>query len=154
MPPPVSRQRFLDGGVPVASAGAIEADGEVVPAVVLDARQRPDVADLARVHAVEGIGDLRTGLALFDLGPRRDWLVRVEVLVDAPVRCRFHLVLAVDEGEALLRAGSAAGSLAIGCHPPEDHGWLVVHLDASAVAPVLARLARTRGPGGDGGGAR
>ena len=151
---PVTREAFVADDVPVVSAGAIEADGEVLPAVVLDAAGRPDVADLARVHAVEGMGDLRSGVGLYDVGPRSDWLVRVEVLVDDPVRCRFHLVLDAGEGQALLAAAADRGALAIGCDPPERSGWLAVHVDAEALLPVLARLAEGAPGGGaaDGGG--
>lgn len=145
-----ARDAFVAGDVPVVSAGTIEADGEVLPAVVVDAGARPDVADLARVVAVEGVGDLRSGVGLYDLGPRDDWLVRIEVALDAPVRCRFHLVLGPEDGAALLAAAGAAGALAIGCEPPERSGWLAVVVDPAPLAPVLARL----GTDGGGGGAR
>ena len=47
--------------VPVLDVGLTVAEGGVeYPTAVIDAGAHPDVADLARVHAQEGMGDLRT----------------------------------------------------------------------------------------------
>ena len=128
------------------SVGTILADGQPLPALVLDARDRPDVADLARVHELEGIGDLRSGLGVFDLGPRRDWLVRFELAVDHPVRCRFHAVLGLDDAAPLLRQAGAAGSIAVGTEPVDESRWLAVHVDPDRLAAVLDGLDDPEGP--------
>jgi hypothetical protein len=50
--------------LPVLDTGTtIEATGDRLPTVVVDARDHPEIADLARVHAVEGIGDIATEAA-------------------------------------------------------------------------------------------
>ena len=41
----------------------IESTGERLPTVVVDASDHPEIADLARVHAVDGIGDIATEAA-------------------------------------------------------------------------------------------
>ena len=46
---------------PVLSSGhTVVADGRQLPTVVIDAADVPAVADLARVHAMEGVGDIWT----------------------------------------------------------------------------------------------
>ena len=49
---------------------AVGEDGAMTPTVVLHVDEHPEVADLARVHAIEGIGDVRTtGRRVDNAGP-------------------------------------------------------------------------------------
>ena len=148
---PPNREDFLAGAVPVASVGAVvDPDlNEEVPAVCLDARDRPEVGDLARVHASEGVGDLRLGLGVWDLGPPTDWLVRLEVVVTLPVVCRFFWCVAWEEHLAWLDRVASIGVVAVGTlgldgEPGGD--WLVMNVDAERLAPVLLDLKERAGP--------
>jgi len=140
----MTADEFRDGEVPVVSVGAIVDPGEdgVIPAVVLDPARRPDVADLVRVQASDGVGDLRCGMGVWDLGDPEAWLVRVEVSVDHPVTCRFHYVLPLAGNEAWLRSAAAAGGIALGTGDPEGR-WLVVTVDPARLGPVLGLLGET-----------
>lgn len=142
----------------MASVGAVvdpDLDQEV-PAVCLDARDRPEVGDLARVHASEGVGDLRLGLGVWDLGPPTDWLVRLEVVVTLPVVCRFFWCVAWEDHQAWLdRVGSvgvvAVGTLGLDGEPGGD--WLVMNVAGERLAPVLADLTGRAGASHPHGGA-
>lgn len=133
---------FRRGALELLSTGAIvdpdDAGVErVLPALVLDPSGRPDVADLVRVQADEGVGDLRCGVGVWDLGPPEAWLVRLEVAVDHPVRCRFHTVLGWADHREWLAAVGAAGSVALALGDP-DGRWLVLTVDPDRLLPLLA----------------
>jgi len=129
---------FRAGEVVATSVGSIldPGDHSVVPALVLDAAQRPDVTDLVRVQAAEGVGDLRCGVGLWDVGPPGDWLVRLEVLVDHPVHCRFHTVLDWATHRSWLVSVAAAGAIALSVGDTEGR-WLVVTVDPGRLVPLL-----------------
>lgn len=136
-------EQFSLGAVAVMSTGFIvdPDDGATVAAMVLDTTDRPDVADLARVHAAEGVGDVRCGLGVFDLGPPECWLVRLEVAVDHPVQCRFHTVMDWVGHRQWLASVVDGGSVAVGAGVDAEH-WLRLNVDPSLVAPVLGQLER------------
>jgi len=116
-------------------------DGLPVPAVLLDTSARPDVADLARVAATEGVGDLRCGLGVWDLGSPEDWLVRIEAVVDHPVRCRFHLCVVWHKSQEWLGDIAANGTVTVGTGDGSGP-WLALNVDPIRLAPVLAELAQ------------
>ena len=133
---------FRRGALSLLSSGAIvvpdDRGGErVLPALALDPAGRPDVADLVRVQADEGIGDLRCGVGLWDVGPPEGWLVRLEVAVDHPVRCRFHTVLGWGDHREWLASAAAAGAAALSLGDP-DGRWLVLTIDPSRLVLLLA----------------
>lgn len=135
---------FRRGAVTLLSVGAIVDPGDdgaerILPALALDATERPDVADLVRVQADEGVGDLRCGVGVWDLGPSQDCLVRLEVAVDHPVRCRFHTVLPWAGHEAWLSSVAAAGAVALDVGDPEGR-WLVLTVDPARLVPLLDLL--------------
>jgi hypothetical protein len=134
---------FRRGGLTVVSTGYITDpdDGATVAAMLLDTSTRPDVADLARVHAIDGVGDLRCGLGVYDVGPPEAWLVRVEVVVDHPVRCRFHAVVGWLEQRTWLAAVVHGASVAVGTQDPDGY-WLRLNVNPALVAPVLDQLDR------------
>jgi len=56
-----------------------------MPTVTIDVSQSPEVADLARVHAVEGIGDVSTHAI------RQDDAIVVGVQLTSPVQAMFSV---------------------------------------------------------------
>lgn len=137
---------------PLAIVGAgttVADDGTPYPTVVLDVTGRPDVADLARVHAVEGIGDVET---------------LVEVTADAvlltirltrPVRASFVVRFDVPDLLPVLTDAVLAGHLLLATTPPAAAGrhplWLAIDLDGpSLAAALLPVLQRDDGPYDDG----
>ena len=135
----MDRSGFRAGEVPAISVGVIvdPADDSVLPALVLDPTHRPDLADLVRVQVAEGVGDLRCGLGLWDVGPPEAWLVRLEVAVDHPVHCRFHTVLDWAAHRVWLGSVAEAGAVALGTGDAEGR-WLVLNVDPARLVPLLA----------------
>jgi hypothetical protein len=129
------------------------ADDSLVAAVLLDASARPDVADLARVTALDGVGDLRCGVGVWDVDGPDHLLVRFEVAVDHPVRCWFHLVVPWEPHRHWLAEVVAGGALAVGTGEG-DGDWLVLTVDPARLGPVLDLLGDASGRDeGDGGAA-
>jgi hypothetical protein len=137
----IDRDGFAAGAVPARSTGWVvdPDDGRPVPAVLLDTTGRPDVADLARVMAIEGVGDLRCGVGVWDLDGPEAALVRLEAALDHPVRCRFHLVLSWAEHAAWLAAVADTAAVAVGTGDG-DGAWLMLDVDGGRLAAVLALL--------------
>jgi len=139
-PGPTVPLRIVDAGI------TFDADGDVYPTVVLDVAARPDVADLARVHAVEGIGDLHTLLEPVPGG------LTLHVRLAHPVRAEFSVAFELPGHRALLDLAAAAGHLLLATSEPSQHGtnppWLAVDLDGPRLAAVLDLLGpRGGGPG-------
>jgi hypothetical protein len=134
---------FCGDALEVVSTGFITDpdDDAVVAAMVLDTTGRPDVADLARVHASEGIGDVRCGVGVLDIGPPDTWLVRLEVAVDHPVRCRFHAVVDWLGHRSWLAAVADGASVAVGAGTGAEY-WLRLNVDPDMMRPVLELLER------------
>lgn len=113
-------------------------DGVWYPTALVDVGGRPDVADLARVHAVEGVGDLRTTVAVD--GGR----LVLGVSLRHPVRCDFGVALRAPEHLPLLVEAAGAGHLLLATSDPhaEDRpSWLAVHLDRQQLLAGLRALA-------------
>ena len=114
----------------------IDVDGRRLPTVVIDAEGSPEVADLARVHAVEGIGDIRTAAV------RADDLIVLGVRMTVPVRATFALAIDVRRHRALLDDVIEQGALVIAHTDPElaaaeQPSWLAVDIDGPALAAQL-----------------
>lgn len=128
--------------LPVLSTGVtVDATGERHPTVVVDASGRPEIADLARVHAVEGIGDIATEAAAVPIGDGI-WRFFLAVIISSPVKCTFVLEFALPSDRHVLDEAAAAGRLVIATTPPERAGldqplWLAIDLDAGALAGAL-----------------
>ena len=128
--------------LPVLDAGTtIDADGERLPTVVIDARGNPEVADLARVHAIEGIGDIATEAVAVPAGDGA-WRVLLAVIISTPVRCSFVLEFALPPHRRVLDEAAAAGRLVIATTPPERAAadqplWLAIDLDARSLLDAL-----------------
>lgn len=120
----------LDTGV------TVDEDGTAFPTVVLAVADRPDVADLPRVHAQEGIGDIRT---LVDV--HGDELL-MTVLLTAPVTARFTVRFSLEEHVEVLAHAAVAGHLLLATSDPNDDRplWLAIDIDGPRLAEVLVPL--------------
>jgi hypothetical protein len=107
-----------------------------MPTVTIDVSQSPEVADLARVHAVEGIGDVSTHAI------RQDDTVVVGVQLTSPVQAMFavafnyalyrEFLIEVADAESLIFATTDTGS----AH--EEHPlWLSVDIDGAALRQIM-----------------
>lgn len=136
----MSEQGEADHGVPVFAAldtgSTIDGDGRTWPTVVIDVAGHPEVGDLARVHAVEGIGDIATAAAVID-----DALV-LAVMITVPVQCTFAVVCALPEHRAVLEDAARDGHLVIATTEPADAEtdrplWLAIDIDTDLLIGVL-----------------
>ncbi|MEM7287222.1 MAG: hypothetical protein AAF480_12785 [Actinomycetota bacterium] len=117
--------------IPIDAGRTIDEAGVELPTVVIDAADSPQVADLARVHATEGVGDIRTDAI------RVDDLVLVGVRMTVPVRAAFAIALDALAHRPLLDDVVAAGALVIAHTDPqasERPPWLAVDIDGPALA--------------------
>jgi hypothetical protein len=107
-----------------------------MPTVTIDVSQAPEVADLARVHAVEGIGDVSTHAI------RQDDAIVVGVQLTSPVQAMFAVAFSyalhrdflneVADAESLIFATTGTGS----AH--EDRPlWLSVDIDGGALRQTM-----------------
>ena len=76
-----------------------------MPTVTIDVSQSPEVADLARVHAVEGIGDVSTHAI------RQDDTVLVGVQLTSPVQAMFAVAFSYSLHQEFLNEVFASRSI-------------------------------------------
>jgi hypothetical protein len=121
----------------------VEANGERLPTVVVDASGHPQIADLARVHAIEGIGDIATEAAAVPVPDEPgSWRFFLAVIIRSPVRCAFVLEFALPAHRDVLDDAAAVGHLVIATTPPERAAidqplWLAIDLDRRSLADAL-----------------
>ena len=97
-----------------------------------DVSQSPDVADLARVHAVEGIGDVSTHAI------REDDTIVVGVQLTSPVQAMFAVAFSYALHREFLEEVADAGSLIfatteVEAAHEEQPLWLSVDIDGDAL---------------------
>ena len=107
-----------------------------MPTVTIDVSQSPEVADLARVHAVEGIGDVSTHAI------RQDDAVVLGVQLTSPVRAIFAVAFSFAQHREFLKDVAEAGALIFATtnveNAIEDQPlWLSVDIDGSALLETL-----------------
>lgn len=121
--------------VEVVGAGwTVDHDGALHPTLVLDVDGRPEVADLPRVHATEGVGDLTTSLW------RDGSTVLLGVHMTSPVRAAFQMRLSLPEHRAVLDAAALANRLVLATTEPDAGDgplWLAIDLDGERLAELL-----------------
>ncbi len=121
----------------VLDAGhTVDADGTNLPTVVIDAGDAPEVADLARVHAVEGVGDIHTQAV------RVDDLIVLGIRMTVPVRATFAIAIDAQRHRVLLDDVIELGSLVIAPTDPQlaatdQPTRLAVDIDGPALAAQL-----------------
>jgi hypothetical protein len=114
----------------------VAVDDSLTPTVVIDVADHPEVADLARVHAVEGVGDVTT------VAMRDDDLVLLGVRLSVPVTAMFAVAFSYDAHRAFLGAVADAGQLTIATTDPVDAAddnplWLAVDIDGAALLDAI-----------------
>ena len=107
-----------------------------MPTVTIDVSQSPEVADLARVHAVEGIGDVST------YAIRQDDTVLVGVQLTSPVQAMFAVAFSYELHREFLNEVADAGSLVFATTATESAHedrplWLSVNIDGTALRQTL-----------------
>lgn len=121
----------------VIDAGhTVDDGGRHLPTVVIDAHDVPEVADLARVHATEGIGDIRTEAI------RVDDTIVFGIRMTVPVHAVFAIAIDMRRHRELLDDVIERGSLVIAHTDPqraalEQTNLLAVDIDGSALAARL-----------------
>ena len=122
---------------------AVGEDGAMTPTVVLRVDDHPEVADLARVHAIEGIGDVRTtGRRVDNAGPDGAPVFLLGVSLTSPVRAAFAIMFPLPDAEAFLRDAGRGGQLAlattdVGSVGAERPFWLAIDLDGPSLEQAL-----------------
>jgi len=107
-----------------------------MPTVTIDVSQSPEVADLARVHAVEGIGDVSTHAI------RQDDAVVVGVQLTSPVQAMFAVAFSYALHREFLNEVADAKSLIFATTDVEaaheEHPlWLSVDIDGAALRQTM-----------------
>ena len=107
-----------------------------MPTVTIDVSQAPEVADLARVHAVEGIGDVSTHAM------RQDDAIVVGVQLTSPVQAKFAVAFSYTLHGEFLSEVADAGSLIFATTgvevAHEEHPlWLSVDIDGDALRQTM-----------------
>ena len=107
-----------------------------MPTVTIDVSQSPEVADLARVHAVEGVGDVSTHAI------RQDDSVVLGVQMTSPVRAMFAVAFSYAQHREFLKDVAEAGALIFATTDVENADedqplWLSVDIDGSALLETL-----------------
>ena len=113
-------------------------DDKWMPTVTIDVSQSPEIADLARVHAVEGIGDVSTHAI------RQDDSVVVGVQLTRPVRAVFAVAFSYAQHREFLKDVAEAGALIFATTNVENAIddqplWLSVDIDGNALLETLRK---------------
>ena len=115
---------------------SLSANEEWLPTVTIDVSQSPAVADLARVHAIEGIGDVRT------VAIREGDIVIVGVQLTSPVSATFAIVFDYELHRGFLMEVADVGTLVfattdvVNAHE-ERPLWLSVFVDGVNLRQAL-----------------
>ena len=130
--------------LPVLEVGTtFDTEGRALPTAVVDGANHPEVADLARVHAMEGIGDLTTdAMRMPTEHPDAGDVLLLGVRMTSPVLAMFVLVFDLEAHRPMLEHAGELGELVIAHTPPsaagDDHpAWLSINLDGEALAAHL-----------------
>jgi len=127
--------------LPVLDIGTtVSVDGERLPTVVVDTADHPEVADLARVHAIEGIGDISTEAICVPVDGGHQLLLGIRVSI--PVRCTFALGFSLPAHRPVLDDAVASGQLVLATTDPtraadDQPHWLAITIDGDSLADVL-----------------
>ena len=118
------------------SGRTVDDTGRSHPTVAIDASQYPEISDLARVHAVEGIGDIWTEAA------RTEDVLLLGIKMTNPVEASFVVLFDLTTDRPVLEDAAEDGVLVIAHTPPERAQedrpvWLAVDIDSDALRRQL-----------------
>ena len=107
-----------------------------LPTVTIDVSHSPEIADLARVHAIEGIGDVSTHAI------REDDAIVVGAQLTSPVQAMFAVAFSYALHREFLEEVADAGSLIFATTNVEaahdEHPlWLSVDIDGNALRQTI-----------------
>jgi hypothetical protein len=129
----------------------LDVDGKQWPTAVIDAEGHPAITDLARVHAVEGIGDIRTEAVAMPLAAElvsdeATHIFLLAVMITRPVECTFGVSFVLPaQGQVLVEA-AATGSLVIATTSPDAINeqnqplWLAIDVETDLLEQAIANL--------------
>ncbi|MFK7919775.1 MAG: hypothetical protein AB8G14_16990 [Ilumatobacter sp.] len=130
----------------VDTGTTVDTEGRSWPTAVIDATGHPEISDLARVHAIDGIGDIATEAALLDVDARDTsgvtHMLALAVIITVPVQAAFVVAFALPAQRPVLDDAAEAGHLVIATTNPDLAGdehplWLAIDLDPTLLADVL-----------------
>lgn len=115
---------------------AVADDGNALPTVVVDVSEHPEIADLPRVHAIDGIGDVATAAV------KTGDAVVLGVRLSRPVKAAFAVVFDLRLHAEFLLDVADAQSLTFATTIPErakddDPLWLAVDINEEALRAVI-----------------
>jgi hypothetical protein len=129
------------------SGTSIDDQGTEMPTIVIDAADHPEVADLARVHAIDGIGDIATEGTLVEAGAdaKAAGIHQVLVLavqISVPVRCVFAVAIPLPQHRQVVDQAIVSKGLVIATTAPDRAAldrplWLAIDLDPTHLASLL-----------------
>lgn len=133
----------------VDTGTTIDDSGRPWPTAVIDATGHPEITDLARVHAVEGIGDIATEAVLLDLDDASlapgsaEHILALAVVITIPVRMSFIVAFALPAHREALDAAVSEGHLVVATTDPDravddQPLWLAIGIDPPLLADVLS----------------
>jgi len=107
-----------------------------MPTVTIDVSESPEIADLARVHAVEGIGDVNTHAI------RQDDAAVIGVRLTSPVEAMFAVAFSYSLHRDFLYEVADAGTLVFATTSTETAHqerplWLSVFIDGNDMRQAL-----------------
>jgi hypothetical protein len=118
---PEGRQKLremIGGALPICAVVFSHVDQVQFPIVQVATRGRADVADLPRVHMLDGpVGDVWTQWALANSGGDPLFWALLEVEFQRPVVCRFRLAFRSDKHRQVLETTAESGLLGLATGP-------------------------------------
>lgn len=131
-------REMIDEALPICAVVFSHVDQVHFPVVQVGVRNRPDVADLPRVHQQDGPeGDVWSQWILFN-GQRSPLWALLEVEFRRPVICRFRLAFRSDKHRQLLEATALSGLLGLATGP--------LHVDRNGILRGPAIVIQTANP--------
>ncbi len=135
----------------VDTGTTIDDAGGTWPTAVIDADGHPEISDLARVHAVDGVGDIATHASLVGVEDHHrlpgsvEHLLALAIGISVPVRAAFVVTFALPAHRDVLADAAQAGHLVIATTDPArataDHPlWLAIDLDGQTLSDLLSSV--------------
>ena len=135
----------------VDTGTTIDDAGGTWPTAVIDAADHPEISDLARVHAVEGVGDIATHASLVAVDETNrvqgavEHLLALAIGVSVPVRAAFVVAFILPAHRDVLADAAREGHLVVATTAPERAEadrplWLAIDLDGQVLSELLSSV--------------